>query len=315
MAAIVYPTSLPGPSAAPLTPAERRSLSDLPGARNARINQRDYLAYQRIDWPPMTRTEMAMFRAWWHDTLLEGAAWFAAEWPLPAGMVAGVRKFIAEPTRQYIGGGGWRQSAACEVRGRGEFPTDCINETFGSVGLGRYSLVSGDAGLFTSVGTPHGGGLAIGSQSSATTAKISRAIGQSVISVLSVKFKLTALNADDAAFLSLELNGVAKVTLIPAREAIFDPTRKGVLGIDGEVIAIADAALTVDEWYRIDLSIIQGQGEGNTNATLTKLSDSSIVKNIAYAFDHSSLLVNQLRFSADNGGVTSPTVYAGVRVC
>lgn len=122
MPAIVYPAELPVPSVATLTPTERRLLSGLPGPRASLVIQRDFNAGQRIEWAALTQAELAVFRDWWHGDLVEGGAWFAATWPLPEGLVVGVRKFLAEPRRQYLGNGNWRVSAECEVRGRGELP-------------------------------------------------------------------------------------------------------------------------------------------------------------------------------------------------
>lgn len=138
--AIVYPAGLPGPAVATVQPAERRALSDAPGPRSSRVRQRDFLATQQIQFPPFDRVQMGLFRAWWHNAIYEGGAWFAAAWPLPAGMVVGVRKFLAEPTRTYLGGGYWQLSGACEVRGRGELPFDLVDPFFDSVIL----LLHGD---------------------------------------------------------------------------------------------------------------------------------------------------------------------------
>jgi hypothetical protein len=119
MTAIVYPSTLPGPSAAGIQAAERRLLSAEPF--EARNGQRDRLATQQVTLPPFTAAEAATFRAWFDDTLIFGGAWFAATWPLPAGFMSGVRRWIGQPSWKVVNGF-WQVSGPCEVRGRGMPP-------------------------------------------------------------------------------------------------------------------------------------------------------------------------------------------------
>lgn len=121
MSAIVYPPTLPGPTAAPLQGAERRMLSSTPGPRQARALQRDRLAQQQVTFV-FTHAQVAVFAAWVASNLVRAGAWFAANWPLPQGGT-GVYRFIGEPSYpEYLAGAGWRVSATCEVRGRGTLP-------------------------------------------------------------------------------------------------------------------------------------------------------------------------------------------------
>lgn len=96
--------------------------SDIPGPKQFRGLQRDYLATEKITWPPFTQSQSETFKAWWRDTLLRGGAWFTASWPSPQGGTLH-RRFLAPPQWQYIHAGTdkrmWRVSAECEVRGRG----------------------------------------------------------------------------------------------------------------------------------------------------------------------------------------------------
>ena len=127
MAAVIYPSSLPDPSVSIVTPAERRSLSDLPGGpRQVRSLQRDYLATQRVEWSALTADEAAILHAWWTDTLTHGGAWFASTWPCPQGWVSIVRRFMGAPQWTHLPGGIWRVSAEVQVRGRGMFPDDNV---------------------------------------------------------------------------------------------------------------------------------------------------------------------------------------------
>jgi hypothetical protein len=123
MAAIAYPSGLPGPRAAPITSVERRLLSaDARAPRQSRTGQRDRLAVQDLAWPAMTADEAATFYTWWRDDLIRGGAWFAASWPRPQGPGVGVRRFIGTPQWKSAGGGLWLVSAKVEVRGAGELP-------------------------------------------------------------------------------------------------------------------------------------------------------------------------------------------------
>lgn len=115
----VYPDSLPAPSVAPLTAAERRALAASGGPFDARALERDVRGTQQITWPVLSAAEDAILYAWWRDTLIFGGSWFSARWPLPSGMRGGVRRFIGTLKRQLVPGGSWRVSAVCELRGRG----------------------------------------------------------------------------------------------------------------------------------------------------------------------------------------------------
>lgn len=119
MPASVFPATLPGPSVATVTPADRRLLSDVPGPQNARGIQRDYLAVQHLEWNLLDSAAALMFQSWWRTSLIFGAAWFAATWPLPLGWQSATRRFLGTPRWQHLPGGFWRVSADCELRGRG----------------------------------------------------------------------------------------------------------------------------------------------------------------------------------------------------
>lgn len=137
MTAITYPTSLPGPTAAPLQPAERRMLSNLPGPRQSRPMQFDRLAEQQVDFI-FTHDELAVFTAWLDGDLVRAGAWFAATWPQLHGGV-GVRRFIGEPSYPvHYPNVGWHVSASCEVRGRGELPDDKVDPYYYWVGGPTY---------------------------------------------------------------------------------------------------------------------------------------------------------------------------------
>lgn len=126
MSDLLYPASLPCPKSSTVTPAERRALSNASRPRDARALARDRLEVEKLEFPPMVPAEFATFRAWWESDLILGGAWFAADWPLPRGMITAVRKFIGAPVWSYTPGGFWRITAVCQVRGRGELPQEYV---------------------------------------------------------------------------------------------------------------------------------------------------------------------------------------------
>jgi hypothetical protein len=125
-APVRYPSGLPGPTAAPLTPTERRLASEVPGMVQYRGIQRDFHARQRVQWM-LTADQAETWQTWWREELQRGGLWFAANWPLLQGRVDNVYRFAGPPTWDFIPGGprgrGMRRvSAALEVRGRGALP-------------------------------------------------------------------------------------------------------------------------------------------------------------------------------------------------
>lgn len=109
-----YPITLPGPISAPIQSVERRLLSSLPGPRQSRAIQRAKLAGQQVEFI-FTHSEAAIFAAWVKNDLLEGGAWFSANWPLPQGGAA-TRRFVGAPAYpSYVPNLGWHVTAQCEV--------------------------------------------------------------------------------------------------------------------------------------------------------------------------------------------------------
>lgn len=123
---VSYPADLPAPQTAPLSPTERRLLSEIAGPMQARGIQRDYHAVQRATWV-LTAEQARRWDDWWRDTLVRGGLWFCADWPLLSGRLDNVYRFHAAPTWRFLRGGpkGWGMhhvASELEVRGRGELP-------------------------------------------------------------------------------------------------------------------------------------------------------------------------------------------------
>lgn len=114
-----YPTTLPIPQTASVTPFDRAQLSNGDRPREARALSTDRLAVVRATWPPLSPADAAVFQEWWQVQIYEGGAWFNATWPLPQGTVEAVFRFIEQPRWRFVPGGRWRIEGVLEQRGRG----------------------------------------------------------------------------------------------------------------------------------------------------------------------------------------------------
>ncbi len=124
MAAIVYPTELPGPGDCALTPDERRRVPSIDGGPfDTADGQTDFLATQTHTFV-LTDAEFDAWWTWWKNTLIFGGAWFAAAWPHPAGAVTAARQFITAPTVEALGNGRRRITIQSQLRGAGVMPTN-----------------------------------------------------------------------------------------------------------------------------------------------------------------------------------------------
>jgi hypothetical protein len=148
MTAIVYPASLPGPSAWVAQGPDRRALSSLPGNAVHRPRWRDRIATVEAQWH-YSATEMAAWRAWYEDDLLDGQIWFAASAPGVGGFAERVLRYrTSSLRREALGNGVYRVSATLEQRGRGVAPRYFV--AF-SVDIDLHGV--NDAGLSSAVGT------------------------------------------------------------------------------------------------------------------------------------------------------------------
>lgn len=144
MTAIVYPASLPAPAAWPTVARERRAGSDGDGIKAApRARSRDRIADVEVQWF-YTPAQMAVWVAWYEQTLLNGARWFAVRAPGPGGWLQRVCRYrTATVKREPLGGGHWRVSAQLEQRGR-SVPPRVVNPPMVWVPDGPWVMSNGD---------------------------------------------------------------------------------------------------------------------------------------------------------------------------
>jgi hypothetical protein len=120
---IAYPSTLPGPSAWSGALRERAARSSLAGDPQARRRWRDAIADVASATWNYSAAELAIWREWFADTLVDGQLWFEAQAPGAGGFVDRVMRFRPSSVRvQPLGNGAVRVSAQLEVRGRTEAP-------------------------------------------------------------------------------------------------------------------------------------------------------------------------------------------------
>ena len=123
MPAIEYPASLPPPSALPIAARERRAVPSGAGNEAPRARARDAIVdAQAVRWV-YSPEEMATWRAWFQDTLLEGQLWFAATLPGRGGWATRVARYIGEELQlAHLGAGIWEVTCRLELRGLSQPP-------------------------------------------------------------------------------------------------------------------------------------------------------------------------------------------------
>ena len=118
MPLIEYPSSLPPPAGYPFAPRERRAVPQGAGNEETRARARDAIVdAQTVRWR-YSPEEMAIWREWFQDTLLEGQLWFSATLPGRGGWATRVARYIGEQLQlTHLGAGCWEVSCRLELRG------------------------------------------------------------------------------------------------------------------------------------------------------------------------------------------------------
>jgi hypothetical protein len=131
MPASVYPDTLPGFSQWAVSPRERATRSALAGDPQARRRWRDKVSDAPTAVWHYSAAEMAIWRPWFHEDLVDGQLWFQAEAPGEGGFVDRVMRFRPATVRvQPLGNGGCRVTAQMELRGRSAAPMAGLVENF-----------------------------------------------------------------------------------------------------------------------------------------------------------------------------------------
>lgn len=312
MTSIAYPSTLPGPSVAPVTSAERRLIAPRDGVRSSRAAQRDRLAMQDLTFEFLHFADCEAFRLWWRDTLVEGAAWFAATWPLPQGWVAGVRQFVGTPRWDYIPAAGWRVTARCQVRGRGVAPESYFRENFVEA-IDGYVLTGGSLAPFSVTVMPTGNFLHIaGVTHPAPDDTIQRVIDPIVVRRVSLWFMVESVAPDDAAWFTLRNGATNYFTINPLRETAYDASRRvNVTMASGGQQPCSPAVITTGVWYTFDLAF---SPVVNATAYTLRTAAGALVQAGTLTGTFAPPTIDRLEFWTDPSIGSCPTRYADISI-
>lgn len=260
-----FPDSLPGPASGAITPAERRFKTVGIGPLGLRAAQLAYLGTQQLQWAILTAAEAEIFFTWWRDTLIQGGAWFTANWTSPAwpdGYTA-QRRFITSLVWNHIPGGNWSVSGVVEIRlAKTDLSapevSECFLEAF-DTGLDEYSITGGDA--FAIVSSAYGPALQIaGGPITSFQSTADRDFPAFTFSTATFKVRLdsfpTGSNPDDGPFFDLRFDTDSVLLFDTSREQFFDGARRPYVGFNGSFVVAAPAALAVGVWHEATLRIV-----------------------------------------------------------
>lgn len=314
MTQLVYPANLPCPTSTSVSPAERRALSSLVGARQARDLWRDRLVLAApIAFRFRSLEDVEQFVNWLAGDQVQAGAWFLATWRLPQGG-SGVYRFVQTPGYpQFFAPGVWESQGVVEIRGRSLPPQSrrliCLD---GPGDVAEYTVVSGNGGLFTNSTSPYGQSLDVASQNSGTVAKLSKPFVLADASVFQLRFKVDAVNSDDGAAVEWHGPSGSVLSFNPIREAALDATRRPAIAIEGETIIVLPTQVVVGEWYTMNAKLVAGAG--NSFVSITRISTGAVVTTHSVG----SLPprdIDTLNIYDDQNGPTCPTRYASFHVC
>lgn len=122
MPELQYPAVLPGPSAWATAGPDRRAGSSLPGNSAQRARWRDRVRDVDAQWI-YTAEEMAVWVAWFDETLLKGQRLFTASVPGDGGLQdRALRYRVSSVRREALARGNYRVSARLQERGLSAAP-------------------------------------------------------------------------------------------------------------------------------------------------------------------------------------------------
>ena len=110
-----YPSTLPGPQPGAYKLPNRRAASSLPGPLQQRSRQYDISGGIRTHTFIYTALQMAAWREWYRDTLLQGRRWFKLSLPGYGGMTLRTVRYL-EHSQSLIGVGVYAIEARLELR-------------------------------------------------------------------------------------------------------------------------------------------------------------------------------------------------------
>ena len=113
-----YPASLPSPAALQYVRRERRAVSEIPGLTAARARSRELIRDARAEWV-YSPEQMAIWKAWFDDTLKLGLCTFSVALPVRGGWQTLAVRYRTETVRlEHQAHGIYRVQASLEVSAR-----------------------------------------------------------------------------------------------------------------------------------------------------------------------------------------------------
>lgn len=111
-----YPDDLPCPHAdTDLTPRERRYISDIGEVKKLRRFQSTYQATRQNISFVFTSEQSRRFREWYKHDIIEGGAWFYADWPILHKEKSIAYRFVTRPVWEFLSRGNYHVSATVEL--------------------------------------------------------------------------------------------------------------------------------------------------------------------------------------------------------
>lgn len=113
---VKYPEYLPCPQVdTDLTPRERRYISDIGEVKKFRRFQRPYQATRQKISFIFTSEEAKEFSEWYKNEIIEGGAWFYADWPILHKEQKITYRFVTRPVWKFLARQNYHVSATVEL--------------------------------------------------------------------------------------------------------------------------------------------------------------------------------------------------------
>lgn len=113
---VKYPEDLPCPQVdTDLTPRERRYISDVGEVKKLRRFQSTFQAERHRISFVFTRAQAAAFMEWYKEDIIDGGAWFYADWPILHKEKRIAYRFVTRPVWEFLARGVYHLYATVEL--------------------------------------------------------------------------------------------------------------------------------------------------------------------------------------------------------
>lgn len=116
---VKYPDELPCPQVdTDLKPRERRYISDIGEVKRLRRFQSTFQAERQKISFIFTRAQAEEFQKWYKEEIIEGGAWFYADWPILHKEKRISYRFVTRPVWEFLANGVYHVTASVETHER-----------------------------------------------------------------------------------------------------------------------------------------------------------------------------------------------------